>query len=50
MKNGKENKKAANNEILRLDIKTSGNPVKIILFSFEFSERLNNGLISILAT
>ncbi len=41
---GIETIKDANNEIFRLDTKTSGNPVKIILLSSESTSNLSKGL------
>ena len=43
MKNGSETINAANNAIFKLDTKTSGNPVNIILLLSRFDKRLNNG-------
>ena len=43
MKNGSETINAANNAIFKLDTKTSGNPVNIILLLSTFCKRLNNG-------
>ena len=46
MKNGAETRKEVNKEILRLDTKTSGNEVKIILWLGEFSNNEKRGLVS----
>ena len=44
IKKGIETIKDANNDIFKLETKTSGNPVKIILFSSESTSNLNKGL------
>ncbi len=44
---GAETKKDANREILRLDIKTSGKAVNIILWFGEFSSIEKSGLVKI---
>ena len=44
---GAETKKDANREILRLDIKTSGKAVNIILLFGEFSSIEKSGLVKI---
>ena len=44
IKKGIERIKDANNDIFKLDTKTSGNPVKIILLSPESTSNLNKGL------
>ena len=44
IKKGIEIIKEANNDIFRLDMKTSGNPVKIILLLSESTNNLNKGL------
>ena len=44
IKKGIEIIKDANNDIFRFETKTSGNPVKIILFSSESTSNLNKGL------
>lgn len=46
IKNGAETGKEVNKEILRLDTKTSGNEVKIILWLGEFSNNEKRGLVS----
>ena len=48
MKKGNELRNEANNEIFKYEINTSGNPVKIILFSSLSENRLYNGLDKIL--
>ena len=45
IKNGAETRKEVNKEILRLDTKTSGNEVKIILWLGEFSNNEKRGLV-----
>jgi len=47
IKNGKETKNEANNEILRLETNTSGKAVKIILLSSESKKSSNKGLVRI---
>ena len=47
MKKGNENRKEANNEILRFETKTSGKAVNIILLSPESRNKSNKGFVRI---